>query len=178
MFLQQESFARKACSLANRVLRLGLVAYFAMMLFGSVFAAQAQQVNTTQGLTAAGAPLAIHGYDPVAYFTENRARIGKAAFSVAYQGAAYRFVSQANKETFEKDPERFVPQYGGFCAFGVAVGAKFDGDPLLFRIVDNKLYLNLSPDIQAKWQQDIKGNIAKADKNWESIRDKQPSALK
>jgi len=176
MSLQQWIPASKVGRIAGGILRAGVVAVFVAMLFGS--AAHAQQVNTTQGLTAAGAPLAIHGYDPVAFFTENRARIGKAAFAAAYQGAAYRFVSQANKEKFEKDPQHFVPQYGGFCAYGVAIGAKFDGDPQLFRIVANKLYLNLSPDIQAKWQQDVPGNITKADRNWLQIRDKAPADLK
>ena len=86
--------------------------------------------------------------------------------------------SEANKEKFEKDPERYAPQYGGYCAFGVSVGAKFDGDPALFRVVDDKLYLNLNPEIQTTWGKDIPGNIAKADGNWSRIREKAPSELK
>ena len=134
--------------------------------------------NTSTGLTLTGAPLAIHGYDPVACFTEGQARIGKSAFTATHDGAAYRFVSQSNKDAFEKDPERFAPQYGSFCAFGVSIGAKFDGDPSLWRIVADKLYFNLNPDIQAQWVQDIPGNIAKADQNWAQIRDKAPVELK
>ena len=155
----------------------GLAAVLALMLAGSV-PMSANHVNATTGMTLAGAPLAIHGYDPVAYFDEGRARVGKAAFTVKHADAAYRFVSEANKEKFEKDPERYAPQYGGYCAFGVSVGAKFDGDPALFRVVDDKLYLNLNPEIQTTWGKDIPGNIAKADGNWSRIREKAPSELK
>jgi len=72
-------------------------------------------INLTTGMTLAGAPLAIHGYDPVAFFTDGQARVGKAAFTAKHDGAAYRFVSEANKAAFEKDPGRYLPQYGGFC---------------------------------------------------------------
>ena len=158
-------------------LRLAVAA--ALLLLGVASTATAgNDVNTSTGMTLAGAPLAIHGYDPVAYFTESKARVGMAKFTATHNGAAYRFVSQANKEAFERNPRRYVPQYGGFCAFGVSVGAKFDGDPTLWRVVDNKLYLNLNPDIQANWLKDIPGNITKADQNWTRIRDKAPAELK
>ena len=114
----------------------------------------------------------------MAYFDDGAARIGKAAHTATHGNTAYRFVSEANKKKFESNPARYAPQYGGYCAFGVAVGAKFNGDPTLFRIVDDKLYLNLNPDIQATWQKDIAGNIVKADGNWTQIRDKAPSELK
>jgi len=163
----------------NRVrLRFGLAAAAAVFLLSPASAVGAHHVNTSTGMTLAGAPLAIHGYDAVAYFTEGRALIGKATFTATYNGAAYRFSSQANKDKFERNPERYAPQFGGFCAFGVSVGAKFDGDPTLFRVVDNKLYLNLNPEIQATWQKDIPGNIAKAEQNWTRIRDKAPAELK
>lgn len=163
----------------SRIGRAGLFATALVLVLGPFSIARAgNHVNTSTGMTLAGAPLAIHGYDPVAYFTEGQARVGKAAFTATYDGAAYRFVSQANKEKFGRSPERYAPQYGGYCAFGVSVGAKFDGDPTLFRVVDGKLYLNLNPDIQAKWQQDIPGNIAKADRSWTQIRDKAPAELK
>ena len=156
----------------------GLLAAAVFLPAASLPMRSAYEVNTSTGMTLAGAPLAVHGYDQVAYFTEGRARAGKAAFSVKHGNAAYRFVSEANKKKFESNPERYVPQYGGYCAFGVAVGAKFDGDPTLFRVVDDKLYLNLNPAIQATWEKDIAGNIVKADGNWTQIRDKAPSELK
>lgn len=156
--------------------RMVLVAFF---LGALTQAAQANpRINVSQGLTQVGAPLAIHGYDPVEYFTEGRAVIGEAAYTIVHEGAAYRFASESNKKAFEMDPERYLPQYGGFCAFGVALGAKFDGDPRLFAIVDGKLYLNLNPAIQKKWNEDRARNIEKAQENWPRIRDKDPRELK
>ena len=147
---------------------------FAFLTFVGVFGpspGEAQPFNTN------GSSLAIGGYDPVAYFTEGRARLGNAAHSARHEGVVYRFVSDANQRKFEADPSRYLPRYGGYCAYGVAVGAKFDGDPRLFRIVDGKLYFNLNPEIQRKWEQDVAGNIVKADGNWPRIRDKAPEAL-
>ena len=125
-----------------------------------------------------GKALALKGYDPVAYFTEGEARVGSDAHVAVHDGAAYRFVSEANRKAFEKEPGRYLPQFGGFCAYGVTVGAKFDGDPRVFAVVDGKLYLNLNPDIQAKWEEDVKGNIGKAETGWQGIRDKDPGELK
>lgn len=135
-------------------------------------------VNTTSGMTTAGAPLAAHGYDPVAFFTQNRAVLGGPAHMAKHDGAAYRFASAANKAKFEADPSKYAPQFGGFCAYGVSVGAKFDGDPRLFKIVDGKLYFNLNSDIQKLWVRDIPGNITKANGNWAKIRDVAPERLK
>ena len=135
-------------------------------------------INTSTGMTLAGGPLAIHGYDAVAYFTDGRAVVGQAQYSATHNEAAYRFSSEANKKKFEKNPDRYVPQYGGFCAFGVSVGAKFDGAPRLFKVVDGKLYFNLNREIQKKWLEDVPGNIVKADANWAKIRDKSPMELK
>lgn len=161
------------------VVASGVLAAAVISLMGGTAALYAHDhVNVSTGMTLAGAPLAIHGYDPVAYFTQGRAQIGKAVHTAKYEGAAYRFASEANKKMFEANPGRYAPQYGGYCAFGVSVGAKFDGDPTLFRVVDGKLYFNLNPEIQQKWLKDISGNIAKADGNWAKIRDKSPAELK
>jgi YHS domain-containing protein len=150
----------------------------AMGAFSTVIAfAAGPDVNTTIGMTAAKAPLAAHGYDPVAFFTQNRAVLGNAAHSAVHNGAAYRFSSEANQRKFERNPEAYAPQYGGFCAFGVSVGAKFDGDPRLFRVVDGKLYFNLNPDIQQSWLKDVPGNIQKADGHWTKIRNTPPQDL-
>ncbi len=155
---------------------LAVLALAALAMAGSV-SSMANDVNVSTGLTLAGGPLAIHGYDPVAYFTEDRARLGQAVHSVKHADAVYRFVSVANKRKFEANPERYLPQYGGFCAYGTALGAKFDGDPLLFTVVDGKVYFNLNPEILKKWRADIPGYIAKADRQWRQIRDKSPAEL-
>lgn len=160
-------------SIAARIQRFAALAALTVVIVSGA----GPDVNTTLGMTGAKAPLAAHGYDPVAFFTENRALPGKAAYSATHNGAAYRFASESNKRTFEKNPEQYVPQYGGYCAYGVAVGAKFDGDPRLFKVVGGRLYFNLNPDIQQKWLEDVPGNIRKADANWSKIRNTPPDQL-
>lgn len=156
-------------------IRLSLVAATLLIAFA---ANAADHVNVSSGLTLAGGPLAIRGYDSVAYIHENKAVPGSAEHSVLHDGAVYRFASSRNKAAFEKNPQRYLPAYGGFCAYGVAVGAKFDGDPEVFRVVDGRLYLNLNPGIQAKWGEDVTGNIDKADANWRTIRETPIAELK
>ena len=119
----------------------------------------------------------VHGYDVVAYFTQNQPTLGRAKHSTVYKDATYRFASEEHLDAFEDDPEKYLPQYGGYCAYGVAVGAKFDGDPHLWRIVDGKLYLNLNEDVQKTWERNIPGYIKKADRNWTKIAGKTPEEL-
>jgi len=135
------------------------------------------ETNVSSGFTVKGPGLAVHGYDVVAYFTKGQPTIGRAKHSTVYKDATYRFASEEHLEAFEDDPEKYQPQYGGYCAYGVAVGAKFDGDPLLWRIVAGKLYLNLNEEIQATWKKDIPGHIKKADGNWTKIAKKTPQEL-
>ena len=80
-------------------------------------------------------------------------------------------------EAFEANADRYVPQFGGFCAYGVSVGKKFDGDPLVWAVDDGLLLLNLNEDIRELWMEDEAGNVAKARKSWLSIRDTAPAAL-
>lgn len=140
------------------------------------------EINTSTGIvTADGKPafgLAVHGYDVVAYFTEGKPVKGDANFSANQSNATYRFASQANLDAFKANPTKYEPAYGGYCAFGVSVGAKFDGDPTLWKIVNDRLYLNLDPGIQANWVKDIPGNIKKAEVNWVGIKDKLPTEIK
>jgi YHS domain-containing protein len=118
-------------------------------LFGLLSVALAgPEVNVTQGLTLAGTGLAFRGYDPVAYCTDGRPVMSQTIYSAVHSGATYRFATQPHLHAFEANPEKYVPHYGGFCAYGVAVGAKFDRDPMLWKIVDGKLYLNLNPNMQ------------------------------
>ena len=114
--------------------------------------------------------LAIKGYDPVAYFTDQQAKLGISAYSATYKGATYHFASKDNKERFEANPTEYVPQYGGYCAFGVAMNKKFDIDPEAWKVVDNKLYLNLDKSVQKRWLEDTAGYIANADSNWTNIK--------
>lgn len=143
-------------------------ALVSIFLLGSA-AHAADEINAVPGLSIAGAPLALHGYDPVAYFTEGRPVRGSDSLVEVHDGVAYRFSSEAHQDAFAADPDRYVPQYGGFCAYGVAVGKKFDGDPHLWLVEDGKLYLNLNEEIYATFLEDVDGNIDKADGNWVEI---------
>ncbi len=117
-------------------------------LFVATAAMAGPDTNISNGLTLKGPGLAIHGYDVVAYFTQGQPTVGDAQYSVAHNDATYRFSSQAHLDTFKGNPEKYAPLYGGYCAYGVSVGAKFDGDPHLWKIVDGALYLNLNKQIQ------------------------------
>ncbi len=113
--------------------------------------------------------LALKGYDPVAYFTAGAPTKGLAAFAARHDGATYHFASAANREAFIAQPERYLPQYGGFCAMGVAGNAKFDIDPEAWRVEDGKLYLNKNKPTQAYWRLRMSDNIAKADRYWPTL---------
>lgn len=128
-------------------------------------------------LNASSTGLALQGYDPVAYFTVGEATKGDYRITALHNEALYRFASEENKAAFEENPEAYLPAYGGYCAFGTAMGFKFDGDPNYWKIVDNKLYLNLSADIQERWEGDIPGFNERADANWKDIAHKTPAEL-
>jgi YHS domain-containing protein len=128
-------------------------------------------------LNASSTGLALQGYDPVAYFTVGEPTKGNWKITSLHNDAMYRFSSEENKVAFEENPEAYLPEYGGYCAFGAAMGFKFDGDPTLWRIVDGELFLNISTDIQKRWETDIPGFIVQADANWTDISDKDPAAL-
>ena len=156
-----------------------LVAAFALMssLVIAGAANAGTETNISSGLTIKGHGLAVHGYDVVAYFTKGEPTVGRAKYSAVHNDATYRFASKAHLEAFKKNPVKFVPQYGGYCAYGVSVRAKFDGDPRLWKIVNGKLYLNLNEDIQKTWEKNIPGNIKKANRHWKRIANKTPRQL-
>lgn len=120
---------------------------------------------------------ALQGYDTVAYHTQGRAVKGNGFNVSEYKGATYLFASKENKEAFDANPERYLPAYGGFCAYGASVGKKFEADAEAWKVVDGKLYLTLDREIQKQWNEDVSGHIAKADKNWETIKGKPALAL-
>lgn len=148
-------------------------------LFGAALApaSAANEINSVPGLTTAGAPLALHGFDPVAYFTVGKPVQGDAKYAASHNGAAYYFSSKANLEAFQANPAKYEPRYGGFCAYGVSVGKKFDGNPNHWKIIDGKLYLNLNAEIAEKFNADTAGAIKNAESNWPKIVNKAPSEL-
>lgn len=110
--------------------------------------------------------LAVGGFDAVAYHTQQQAVPGNANFRVSWKGAEWHFATQANRDLFARDADRYAPQYGGWCAFAVAAGARASSDPRLFDIVAGRLYLNQSAGTQAAWRRDQSGMIQRGDQNW------------
>ena len=125
--------------------------------------------SAPQVYTESSSGLAIRGTDPVAYFTEGQAVEGSSEYETEYQGATWRFSSAENQELFESDPEAYAPQYGGYCAKAVSEGNVVSTDPEAWKIVDDKLYLNYSPAVQAQWVEDIEGNIRLGDEMWPNV---------
>lgn len=115
---------------------------------------------------------AVSGYDVVAYFTQGKPVKGESKYAFKYKGAVWYFASKDNLEKFKANPAKYAPQYGGYCAWAVAMGKTASADPKYWSIVDGKLYLNYNDDIQKKWAKDIPGFIQKADAQWPTIVDK------
>lgn len=116
--------------------------------------------------------IALGGYDPIAYFESGKPMAGVASLSATYRGARYLFATAAHRKTFVAHPQRYIPEFGGFCATGTAFGEKVDVDPRTGKVVHGKLYLNNGPRALAIFDKDPAGIIGKAQTNWPSVRDK------
>ncbi len=115
---------------------------------------------------------AIKGYDTVAYFTENKAVKGSKKYTYQWKSTQWRFSSQENLALFKSDPEKYAPQYGGYCAYAVSQNTTASIEPDLFTIVDGKLYLNYNKKINDKWLGNKENYIVDADKYWPGILNK------
>lgn len=132
----------------------------------------AEPVNTLEkkglfGFKPSG--VAIRGYDTVAYFTESKPVEGNSNFETQWMDATWRFASQENLDLFLADPEKYAPQYGGYCAYGVAQNYLVKIEPENWSIVDDKLYLNYDSKVQKLWEKDISGFIASADGKFDKL---------
>jgi YHS domain-containing protein len=116
---------------------------------------------------------AVKGYDPVAYFTDNKALEGVSDFKSDLNGATYYFVSKEHKDLFDANPSKYLPQFGGYCAYGVSINKTVNIDPTAFQIIDGKLYLQYSKAILDKFNQDAAGNLQKAQSNWPTLVESQ-----
>ena len=112
---------------------------------------------------------AVSGYDTVAFFTDSKPVNGSPFISAEHKGATYFFATEDHKKLFVANPEKYAPQFGGFCAFGVALDKLFPVDISTWQVRDGKLYLNLNPDILKKFNADLDANVAKAQKNWPDL---------
>jgi len=143
----------------------------AAVVAAGVLAAGATAAHAVDPIYANWRGLAIAGYDPVAYFTDGKPVEGSSRFTTEWRGATWRFASAEHRDLFVADPAKYAPQYGGYCAWAVAHDHTASSDPDAWKIVGGRLYLNYSKDIQAKWEKDIPGNVAKADASWPKLVD-------
>lgn len=155
---------------ARRKIRAATLAFAANcfvvpLVFGATVA-HAREASVYTGIVKG---VAAGGYDPVAYFTDKKPVAGKSEFTHEHDGAVWRFSSAANRDAFKAEPAKYAPQYGGYCAWAVSQGYTAKGDPNIWSVVDDKLYLNYDKGVQSNWEKDKAGHIKKADANWPKV---------
>ncbi len=148
----------------NRSVWMGATVLAAVLGLTAV-AYAADEVNTDK------TGLAIGGYDPVSYFSDTKPAKGDFQITAEHEGAVYRFVNKENRDKFLKEPAKYTPHYGGYCAYGIAKGKKFAADPTVWQIVDGRLMLNLDEKIAKTFNTDLQENVVKADKNWKKLKE-------
>lgn len=116
-----------------------------------------------------GGGIGIKGYDPVAYVSESRPTQGSEAYAYTYKGSKFLFASASNRDAFAKEPDRYAPQFGGYCAYGTAGGYKVDTQPDAFSVIDGKLYLNYNTHVRKLWNVDRAEKIQQAEANWPEV---------
>jgi hypothetical protein len=124
--------------------------------------AQQSKLFTTDGV-------AIKGYDPVAYFTLGKATVGTNDFTFQWNNALWKFSNAEHLALFKANPNKYAPQYGGYCAYGCSENHQSPTDPLAWTILNGKLYLNYSAKVKSLWIKDTDNRIISADKYWLSL---------
>ncbi len=142
-----------------------LVAMFLMTSASTLFGQKSEVFKSSDQ--------AIRGYDPVAYFTAGKPVKGDQRFTLHWKDANWYFSSKEDLNLFTKDPEKYAPQYGGYCAYGMSEAKKAPTDPNAWTIVDGKLYLNYSLEVKESWKKNQKQRIGQADKNWPRIKNEE-----
>jgi len=150
----------------KRALKTGVILAGILLVVVSAYA-------TNYDLSNVGA----NGYDVVAYFKDGKAIRGTGWHVAVHEGTTYLFANKKYRKQFVKAPEKYLPQFGGFCAFGVAMGKKFYADPTVWKIVEGKLYLNLDKKIQKKWESHLSENLEKGYANWPKIQNNTPVGI-
>ena len=142
-----------------------ILSLLACLLFTTVKSQSSEVFNTAEG--------ALRGYDPVSYFTGENPLKGHDSLKFTWRGAEWHFASVQNLDSFRNHPENYAPQFGGYCAYGMAEGHKAPTDPNAWTISGGKLYLNYNTDVMSVWRKDQSAFISKAGKNWPSIKNKE-----
>ena len=139
-------------------------------LLTSIIATWALFVGATSAADHSTIAIAIGGYDLVSYHQSNGPKLGNGHNIASHEGNSYAFVNAGNKAKFEANPAKYLPAFGGYCAYGASLGKKFYGDPLTSTVVDGTLYLNLDQKVKSIWVKDRSSNIVAANKLWPSIK--------
>lgn len=134
----------------------------AAVLFSSIAFAGPDTETDKNGVILAG-------HDAVAYFTQGKPVMGKSDYTAVHNGAIYRFSSAKNRDKFKQMPEKYAPMYGGFCAYGMTFGKKFEIDGKAFEVVDGKLYVNKNPDVYKAWKEDVPKHLKEANQAWPKV---------
>ena len=149
------------------IVRLLAVALFAGLSVSALASFAVAGSDPVAAVNAADG-IGLKGYDPVAYFVNGQPQKGVDQYSSQWKGVAYRFASAQNLESFKAHPEKYLPQYGGYCAYAMSLNRIADIDPSRWAIVDGRLFLNNGLIAQTLWSRNKSGNIASADRNWPS----------
>ncbi|NKB25491.1 MAG: hypothetical protein GKR87_14160 [Kiritimatiellae bacterium] len=136
-----------------------------LLVIGTVYGENLVNVSGASGI-------GLSGYDPVSFFTDGTLTHGDPGIKAKHSEATYFFANKEHKKMFKKNPEKYAPQYGGFCAYGVSVGALFPVDTNTWQIRNDKLYFNLNPKILKIFNKDFDKNVAKASKKWPRLQSK------
>jgi hypothetical protein len=148
----------------SMLLRAAMAVFLAVA--ASACTRSSQEATALDGNFFSPDGIAIGGYDPVAYFTEGRPVKGAPSLAAQHQEATFWFASAANRDRFLADPRRYAPQYGGFCAYGVAEGYRATTEPDAFTLHEGRLYLNYNTDVRTLWTKDRDRRIARANEHW------------
>ena len=142
-----------------------------ILLTAMIAAAMAMNAQKAEIFNKGGQ--AINGYDPVAYFLQGKPVKGVQNLSYQWKDATWYFSSQQNLEAFRTAPEKYAPQYGGYCAYGLSDGHKASTEPDAWTIVNGKLYLNYNTNVRSEWSRNREERIKKADGYWPQIKNKE-----
>jgi len=140
--------------------------YFIFSLFTVLMLLSCTRSSPVTSVNVTAEGVAIKGYDPVAYFTEQMPVKGSADFEYLWSGAKWRFATAEHRDLFKAYPEKYAPKYGGYCAYAVSKGKIVDIDPEAWTVFEHRLYLNVSKDVRSLWEKDREEYIRKADANW------------
>nr|WP_316656114.1 YHS domain-containing (seleno)protein [uncultured Gellertiella sp.] len=157
-------------SLSRRLVGFALAGAVLSGALGLTVAPASAQSRTGGIVNQMIAGMGLKGYDPVNYFTDGKPAKGADKITYDWHGATWHFVSEEHRAAFIKNPKHFAPQYGGFCAWGVAHGKLFDVDPEHgWALANDKLYVNLNADILTAWTKEQKKFIADGNRNWPKL---------